>query len=143
MNDLPYFGLDAVEHNKLPKATKVFYTTDPLSFLHIRVPSEIASSCTLETVYKVYTGRDIHREYDEKEIIITAPEVKIFTHEDNSIWYDFNYIVLESDIGQNIYKLEFLDNTTYNRTILYFAYMLTGTPENKTYKYVKERVNES
>lgn len=143
MNDLPYFGLDAVEHNKLPQATKVFYTTDPLSYLYIRVPKEVADSCTLQTVYKVYTGRDIHRQYDEKEVIVDIPEVKLFTHKDKSIWYDFTYLALPSDIGHNIYKLEFNNLVTHKTIILYFAYILTGTPENKTYKYVKEKVNES
>nr|DAM46314.1 MAG TPA: hypothetical protein [Caudoviricetes sp.] len=141
MNDLPYFGLDAVEHNKLPEATKVFYTTDNPQYLHIRVPSKIANSYTLSTVHKVYTGRDIHREYEEQELDIDMSIV--FTHEGKSIWYDFLYNELTPDIGHNIYKLTFFPERTSDRVVLYFEFILAGTPQNRTYKYVKERVNES
>lgn len=141
MNDLPYFGLDAVEHNKLPEATKVFYTIDSPKYLHIRVPKEIANVYALQSVHKVYTGRDIHRQYEDREIDQTMSIV--FTHEDKSIWYDFLYDELTTDIGHNIYKLIFFDNATGDRALLYFGYTLTGTPQNRTYKYVKEKVNES
>ena len=133
MNQLPYFGVNAVPHKYLTHNTKVLQKDECDNILYVKTPPELCKEYKVIQIDEIFSGRNIH----QLEQSTSLPLDGLFKHNDNSIWYEFNFEKLNNKLGHHTYKMTILNDTTNHKVLLYFSYLLTGVPEEKLYKYTK------
>lgn len=133
MNELPYFGVNAVPHKYLTHNTKVLQKNECENILYVKTPPELSQDYKVIKVDEICSGRNIH----QLEQSTSLPLDGLFKHNDNSIWHEFNFEKLNNKLGHHTYKLTLINHTTNHKVFLYFSFLLTGVPDEKLYKYIK------
>lgn len=124
-DNFPVFHLDAVLHQDLYKATKIFSIHDMEYFLWIRVDSEIAK------YYKFYELDEVD---ETKQYNLSIPN--FCDHQSGRIWYRFNSMMLNRTPGQHVYRMHMVNIVDGNTISLYFSYIVQREDVDKPYVYM-------
>ena len=122
----PAFRLDAVTHDKLPSATKVFNIHDFEYHLFIRVPDNIYRE------YELYELNELNDSSEKRSI----PSAGI-DHNVHNPWYTIIFDYLNKDIGLHTYRMMMVNRLTNHTLSLYFSYVVQNDNPEKGYVYMK------
>lgn len=124
MTEYPVNILEACIYKELPKHTKVWNRNTLEYHTWIHLPIELCRShelFQLDEISKVVT------EVDFKDKI---------KRECNKPWYDIITDLLNTDAGQHIYKMSFINRLTDDISCLYFSYIIQDDNPDKPYIYM-------
>lgn len=130
MTDYPVNIIEACIYKNLPKHTKVWNTDTLEHHTWINVPVELSKSHELFQVDEI-SSDNIEVDFTDK-----------IMRECNRPWFKVTTSILNTDPGQHIYKMSFINRFTNDISCLYFSYIIQDDDPEKPYIYMNRDIDD-